>query len=374
MMTVVVVSGALANKPGNGGEAWVRTSWVRGLQRLGLETWFVEELHPGVAADAAIDWWSAEVSSAGLGARSVLLHGDGTSGPLSPDECRDLLDATDLLVNISGALRSPDLVRRPQRRAYVDLDPGYTQTWWAAGDDGGARQTHQLFFTVGELLGTSGCRLPTGGVRWEPCRQPVLIEDWQGGPPAEGAAYTTVCTWRAPFGSPTVDGVTFESKHHAMRRLAPLPERTAAPLELAASFDPCDEPDRSRMQEHGWRIVSASEAAGSSDSFRDYVWRSAGEVSAAQGVYAARSGWFSDRSVRYLAAGRPVVVQETGFSELVATGDGLLTFDDLDGAAAALERVAADPLFHQEAALALAAEHFEATRVLGAFVERCGIS
>lgn len=370
----IVVAGALANKPGNGGEAWVRTSWVRGLQQLGFETWFVEELHGVGDRAAAVRWWRDEVAAAGLAPWSVLIVDDCLLGPLDPDGLTALFDRTDLVVNISGNLRRRELTARARRRAFVDLDPGYTQSWWEAGTGVDDRAAHDLFFSVGERIGAADCPIPTAGVRWLPCRQPVVLDDWEAAPAPADAPFTTVCTWRAPFGAPSIGGVEFESKHHAMRRLGPLPERTSASFGIATSMHPADHGDRERLVALGWDVRDADVVAPTSGAFRDYVHASRGECSAVQGIYAARSGWFSDRSARYLAAGRPVVVGDTGFGDVVPLdGWGLIPFADVDGAVRAVRAVLDEPMAHAEAAHQLAVEHFAADRVLGRFVDMCGL-
>jgi hypothetical protein len=177
-MSLVVVAGALANKPGKGGEAWVRLSWIRGFQRLGLEVIFVEQLgdRPG-ERDPRISWFEDVMRRFGLHERATLLAGEETVIGASLAELEAMApEAT--LVNISGHLTQPRLFGAFRSRVMVDIDPGFTQLWHHAGLPGANVDGHDLHFTIGELIGTPECRIPIGAVDWRAARQPVLLEDW----------------------------------------------------------------------------------------------------------------------------------------------------------------------------------------------------
>ena len=381
-MTVVVVAGALANKTGSGGEAWIRTSWVRGFARLGAEAWLVEEIDPAACTDAAgrrcrpadsvqVAYFAEVVERFDLAERALLRGraGAGRAGDVLFGRAEDaarLAETADLVVNVGGHLDARALAPRATV-AYLDIDPGWSQGW-LAGDDA-ARAGHDVFWTIAAHLGRPGCGLPTAGLPWRPVRQPVLLEDWPVTPMPDEARATTVATWRHPFGPPEgMDGAP--GKHHEFRRIIDLPRRTPAALELALAIDPGDDGDRDRLAAHGWAVRDARTVAATPDDFRSYVQGSWAELSAAQGAYVhTGSGWFSDRSVRYLASGRPVVVQDTGLAGALPVGEGLLPFDDLDGAAGALSAVAADPTGHSQAARALAERCFAAEVVLAPLLE-----
>jgi hypothetical protein len=386
-MTNVVVCGALANKPDNGGEAWVRLSWVRGLQRLGFDVWFAEELAPARNGEREPDadiraaaWFTRVLNDFDLLERSVLLQGErviaGGSALQDQRDVRDLFGSAALVIDISGTVRSPYLLSAAARSAYVDLDPGYTQIWLAQGVELGLGR-YDLHFTVGEGLAEPSCPLPTGGLTWLPCRQPVLLDDWPvlPLPAADDAAFTTITTWRCPFGQAEWAGEIYGAKHHEFRSLIELPSRIDVPIELAVAMHPADSGDRERFVAAGWSIRDAADVASDPFRFRSYVQSSRGELSAAQGVYVhTGSGWFSDRTARYLASGRPAVVQDTGIAARLPTGDGLLTFTDLSSAIDALESALASPEHHAVAARQWAEAHLDATTVLADFVERCGVT
>lgn len=365
----VVVAGALASKPGNGGEAWVRMSWVRGLLGLGFDVRFIEELSPAPATDGALGWFSATTAHFGVADRSMLVGDNVLAGADDMAEVKDALRDADLLVNISGNLRRDDLLGLCRRSAYIDLDPGFTQVWAATGVADLGLAHHDLHFTVGERIGTDHCPLPTAGFRWRPCRQPVLLDDFPVAPCPPGAALSTVATWRCAFGPVDWDGMHYGLKVHEFRKVVELPRHVAMPLELALDMHPGDHGDERRLLDNGWRLRRASDVASSPEAFRAYVAASAGEFSVAQGIYAhARTGWFSDRTARYLASGRPAIVQDTSPADDLPVGEGLLVFDGLEGAAAAINKLNDDYERHAAAARSLAEAYFAADVVLTAFM------
>ncbi len=385
-MTTVVVAGALANKAGNGGEAWVRLSWARGLQRLGCAVHFVEQIAPQVCVDAAgqpadfgtsanLRCFTAVTATFGLGDSATLIHGEGERvHGMGIDRLSDLADSADLLVNISGHLRLPRLLSRFKRRAYVDIDPGFTQFWHRAGALGRQLLDHHLHFTIGENVGHPGCAIPTGGLKWIPVRQPVVLDDWPPTQAEDPNRLTTVGTWRGPYGPIEHEDRRFGLKVHEFRRFVELPHRAVQRLELAMAFGPGDQTDRTLLLDHGWALVDPGVVALEPERFRAYVQGSGGEFSVAQGVYVQTgSGWFSDRSARYLASGKPVLIQDTGFSRHLPTGEGVVAFRTLDDAAVGAAAIAAHYERHAGAARAIAEDHFDSDRVLGRFLDQAGV-
>jgi hypothetical protein len=382
-MTTVVVAGALANKAGSGGEAWVRLSWIRGFQRLGLDVRFVEQLAAGMCRDAAGEPASPDesvpaayfrdvIDQFGLADRATLLvENDSVIGPTLDDLHALAPSAT--LVNISGHLAHPRLLPRFQRRILVDIDPGFTQFWHAMGKLDGRVENHELHFTIGENIGNPGCAIPTGGVRWYSIRQPVVLDDWPLADGGDPGRFTTVANWRGPFGPIDFNGRTFGLKVHEFRKFLELPQLSTQTFEIALKIHPADERDRAALDEHGWRVVDPSTVARPYE-FRAYVQGSGAEFSVAQGIYVdTNSGWFSDRSVRYLASGRPVLVQDTGFAASLPVGEGLVAFSTLEEAAKGADRIVADYRAHSHAARAMAESWFDSDIVLGRFCEHAGI-
>jgi hypothetical protein len=373
-VSAVVVAGALANKPGSSGEAWVRMSWARGLASLGLDVWFVEQLDDPADPDpAALDWFHSVTDSFGLGRRASLLSGDEALVGPELDELVELA-AEASLVNISGHLTLPGLMHAFRRRVMIDIDPGFTQFWHAAGLAGANVEGHDAYFTIGELIGTPGCPIPTSGIDWQPVRQPVFLEDWPVGPAPEPDRFTTVATWRGPFGPIEHAGRTYGLKVHEFRKFMSLPQKSPHRFELALDIHPSDSADLEQLRAHGWEVVDPGAAAGDPESFRAYIQGSGSEFSVAQGVYVDTAcGWFSDRTSRYLASARPALIQDTGFSRILPVGEGLVAFTTLEEAVAGANDLVARHEEHSAAARRIAAEHFAAPTVLAAFCERAGI-
>jgi hypothetical protein len=379
----IVVAGALANKPGNGGEAWVRLAWIRGLRDLGAEVRFVEVLDPGSPAGASrevdslrassqVRFFEAVCSRWGLTGCSTLItpEGEHLAGGL-PASLMEFAEGADLLVNISGHLSYQPLLRSVRRRAYIDLDPGFTQFWHAGGESGLGLGDHDVYFTVGENVGTPACSVPAKGIRWLPIRQPVVLSDWPEMEPPHRLRFTTVASWRGAYGPVVFGERTYGLKVHEFRRFARLPEEVPARVEVALDIHPDDERDLRMLKGHGWAVTDPRLVASTPEAFRAYVQGSGAELSVAQGIYVeTRSGWFSDRSARYLATGRPVVVQDTGVGRRLPVGEGLLTFRTVPGAARAARDVVRAYDRHRRTARQIAEEFFDARTVLTAFLER----
>jgi hypothetical protein len=360
---IAVVAGALANKPSNGGEAWVRLSYVHGLRRLGWTVHFVEEVDGDAAEPAGVAHFDAVAAADGAAASWTLLTRAGATLRGDRDRFDQVASEADLLVNVSGNLREPALLRRFRRSALVDVDPGYTQIW----HDGGVEPIlpHDVYFTIAENLGRPGCAVPTAGIRWRATRPPVVLADWPRTPAHAGACFTTVATWRGGYGALEHDGRRYGGKLHEFRKVLPLPRLAPQSFELALDISEDEQRDLAALRGHGWRLVDPRAVAATPARFRGYVQSSAGEFSAAQGVYVeTRSGWFSDRTTRYLASGKPALVQDTGFGRVLPVGEGLLAFRTLDDAVAGARALDADYERHARAARQLAEECFDSDAVL----------
>jgi len=193
---------------------------------------------------------------------------------------------------------------------------------------------------------------------------PVVLSEWPAGAPVERDAFTTVGNWRA-YGSVVYQGVSYGQKAHSVRRFAGLPAKTRENLCMALGIHPDETEDVKLLAENGWTIVDPGVVAGTPDDYRQFVAGSKGELGIAKSGYVdSQSGWFSDRSVCYLASGRPVVAQDTGFARYLPTGEGLLAFEDENGAAALLDEVGADYRRHSLGARELAEDVFDSEKVL----------
>ncbi len=381
-MTRVIVAGALANKPGNGGEAWVRLTWVLGLQRLGFDTYFVEQIDRAHCVDARgrpsafqpsanRAWFRRVCDQFGLGRRATLVTTDGqeTDG-LAWGDLRAAIGSADLLLNISGHLTLPALRQPIRRAAYLDIDPGFTQFWASNGLLAAHLAGYDAYFTIGANIGRPDCPIPTGDIRWRHTRPPVLLDYWPMTETATPDRFTTVATWRGPYGPVEYNGVTYGLKAHEFRKVITLPRLAPQLFEIALDIHPSDDRDRAALHAHGWRIVEPRVVASDPLGFRSYVQGSGAEFSVAQGVYVAtQSGWVSDRSVHYLASGKPVLLQDTGYEHVYPVGEGLVPFRTLHDAVAGAARIAGDYRAQSRAARRLAETYFDSDRVIGRLME-----
>jgi hypothetical protein len=385
-VSTVLVSSALANKYLNGGNAWVPLSWTLGLKRLGFDVYFVEQIDRTTCVDSRGEvtsfdacvnrtYFTTIMDEFGLSDTAALVHEDAkqTAG-LSHDELLDIAEESELLINITGHLRMESLMRRLSRKVYLDLDPGFTQYWHAAGDPGPRLEGHDFYFSIGGNIGTPASSVPTDGIRWRPTRPPALLGEWPASKDGEPNRFTTVASWRGPYGPVDADGKTFGLKVHEFRKVVELPKHVPQTFELALDIHPADEKDLDALRSCGWRMVDPRTTVPDPLTFRRYIQASDAEFSVAQGIYVeTNSGWFSDRTVCYLASGKPVLVQDTGFSRNYPVGEGLVAFRTLDEAIAGVERIAGDYVRHSKAARALAETYFDSDKVLGRLLDEVGV-
>jgi hypothetical protein len=249
---------------------------------------------------------------------------------------------------------------------FIDLDPGYTQFWHAAGLAEDRLRGHDLYFTVGENIGQPFCDVPCGDIAWRRIRQPVLLEEWPVvASAAEPPCFTTIASWRGPLGRVTHEATTYGVKAHEFRKFIAVPSLSEPSFEMALDVDAADRSDLDALRMNGWQVVDPKSVVADPAAFRGYVQQSSAEFSVAQGIYVdTQSGWFSDRTVRYLASGKPAVVQDTGWSRHYPSGEGLLRFRTVDEAVHAVGDVASHYAEHSRAARAIAEEFFDSDKVL----------
>ena len=373
----VVVSGMVAGVPGQGGATWAVLQYLLGLRNLGHEVLLVEPVtpSPGTALDEspAAVYCEMVMSAVGLPHNWALLKAGTTKTVgLSYDDIRRRARRADVLLNVSGMLTDEALLEAVPVRAYLDLDPAFNQLWHGVEGIDMRFDGHTHFVTVGLSLGTDGCPVPTWGRRWIPTLPPVVLGEW---PVADGVRYpgfTTVANFRG-YGSVTHDGVLYGQKVHSLRELPDLPARTSERFMLAMAVHPDEQQDLLMLRANGWELLDPATVAASPDDYRGFVQASKAEFGLAKSGYVlSRCGWFSDRSACYLASGRPVVAQDTGFAAYLPTGKGLLSFATADDVAAGIESVNADYDGHRRAARDLAEEHLDSDRVLVRLLEQLG--
>lgn len=382
----LVVLGMLTKMPVPG-VVWQTVHYLLGFERLGFETWYVEAhgvppLHfstseHDIGTARAVAWLETTLGRFGLGHRWAYhaLHEDGRVFGTSESELSRLYRSAELLVNLHGGTTPRPEHGDTGRLVYLETDPVRLQVelHHNRAKTIAYLEPHVAFFTFGENYGTPGSTLPVDErFRFVATRQPVVLDLWQTDAPP-GTAFTTVGNWRQRGRDVTLGDERYTwSKHHEWRRVMALPSRTKARFELALAS--CGPDDLERLGRRGWHVVTPAERVPDPDAYRRFIAGSRAEFTMAKDQNVRfRTGWFSDRSATYLASGRAVIAQDTGFGDNLPTGEGLLAFSDLDGAVAAVEAVSADPDRHGKAAADVAREYFDAGAVLGRLLDDVGV-
>jgi hypothetical protein len=384
----LVVLGLLTRLP-YAGVVWQTRHYLEGFAALGYDVHYVDA-HGSAPLSfftddgddgwrRAADWLGTTMRLIGFGDAWAYApaHAEGRRFGPSAAHLDALYRDAALIVNLHGGTEPTDAMSASDRLVYLETDPVQLQveldedrSWTIDFLD-----AHVAWFSFAENLGHAGCGLAADlRFPFQATRQPVVVGHWDRDdvPPAD-AAFTTVANWRQSHRNVVYRGETYWwSKHREFAKIIDLPGRVDAPLELALAK--VGDGARQRLTERGWRVVDAAGVTAAPESYRDYIWASAGELTCAkdQNVRLA-TGWFSDRSATYLAAGRPVVTQDTGFARVLGDGAGLLAFTDEDSAAEALDAVCADYERHARAARDLARECFDAPVVLGALLDHVGL-
>ena len=390
-----IVTGMIATYP-VGGVVWDYGQYALGLERMGFEVYYLEDTG-GMTYDPRVREYVEDPSygvaylaeslrflSPTLGSRWHFRAMDGRTYGIEPKAFEELVAEADVLINVSGGTLLRDAYMRCRRKLLIDSDPGWNHfrnyprldqnpTWGG----GHGYRAHDFFFTYAERIGSPTCNLPDMGLQWHPTRPPVVLDMWQAEPP--GDTWSTVLTWKNHPESITYKGKHYGTKEMEFEKVESLPTLVKARLALAAGGTdrPGDEeqarrwyPTRPRWEAQGWLVLDAHDVTSTPEHYRHYIQQSRAEFSVAKNVYVATgSGWFSCRSVCYLAAGRPVVVQDTGFSSVISCGEGIVPFSTLQEAARGICEVEENYDRHRASALRLARDEFAAEKVLGKMLD-----
>jgi hypothetical protein len=385
----LIVLGMMGRTP-FAGVAWQALHYLEGFRRLGYDVYYVEDtgewpydpVQNCITADCSytvnyIDRLVAWCGLLGKWAYRAAAQDNRVFG-LSARELNDLYSRADVLVNLTGATLLRDEHMTVPVRIYLETDPVLPQIEVAQGStftmDLLSAHTHH--FTYGENLGAPDCLVPVGQFDYHPTRQPIILDWWQGAdlaqPPLSGK-FTTIGSWQQAGKDVEWRGETYTwSKHWEFLKFVDLPRRTSQPLELALSCD--DSEVLSMLASHGWGVIDALALSRDILPYHDYILSSRGEFTVAKDQnIRLRSGWFSDRSACYLAAGHPVITQDTAFGNILPTGEGLFSFDNMNDVLAALEAINSDYERHSRAATTIAGDCFRAEVVLQKMLTDAGL-
>lgn len=396
----LVVLGGLASSP-YAGLAWMQLQMTAGFLRLGHDAYYIEATSVWPYdplrrmkvddSDYAAPYLARAAEYFGLSDRWAYRRSYSDSEWLGPVASRadELLEKADAVFNVAGGTRARTREGLTiGRLVYYGTDPPY-QELATANRDPIVRRTidqHDDFVTFGENIGTPRSPVPAlPGLRAR-TRQPVLLDLWECGPPSN-PAFTTIGNWKQEGHDLEFQGETFLwSKHHEFLRFVDAPSRVRRPIELAMGLEDADVvrpgfgemipaagmtlEERRLLHDFDWRLTDAHAFSHEPDAYRHYICSSSGEFTVAKDQNVRlRTGWFSERSACYLAAGRPVITQDTGFGSVLPTGEGLFAFNTMDELVGAFESVDSDYQRHSRAAREIAREYFAAETVLVKLLE-----
>jgi len=375
----IVVLGYIVRGP-LGGMVWSNLQFLDGLARLGHDVCFVEdsEDYPAcydpvrdvVDTDPAYGLAFAGRELARIGLADRWAYWDAhTSRWLGPAaiRMREICATADLLLNLCGVNPVRPWLAEVPVRVLVDEDPGFTQIRHLTDPAARSRaDMHTVFLTFGENAGAEGCAIPDDGLPWRATRQPVVLDALAAArPPADGR-FTTVMQWES-YPAREYRGVRYGMKSDSFTPYLDLPAKAGRIFELALGGPNAP---RDLLRAHGWLVRDSREPTPDVPTYLDYVRRSRAEFSVAKhGYVVTRSGWFSERSVTYLASGRPVLVEDTGFTRWLPTGSGVLAFSSPEDALAGVESINTSYPMHSEDARAIAREYFDSRAVLPRLIE-----
>jgi glycosyltransferase involved in cell wall biosynthesis len=384
MATVIVSTHNVVNFPDGGGHFWVYMQYIEGLRRAGCDVYWLEQFRPHGRAE--YDTWLVRsfverMKHRGMDDRTVLYSfAEGTDGGealepafinLGSQQAEDILKRADLLLNFNYRMR-PGFLARFRRTALVDIDPGLLQFWISTGQVRAA--PHDYYLTIGETVGTERALFPSCDLNWIHIRPPVCLELWPYVHDPDCEAFTTVAGWwSGEWIKEIIDGraeVYENTKRVSFLEFAGLPRLTNQPLELALLLANDDGDERRLLENHGWRVRQTQDVAGTPEMYQAYIQRSRGEFSCAKpSCMKLQNGWVSDRTLCYMASGKPVVVQNTGPSAILPNGLGMFRFSTMEEAADALRAVNADYARHCRAAREFTEAYFDAKTIAGRILD-----
>lgn len=373
----IIFAGSIGRFP-VGGHAWVDLQYLHGLQDQGHEVTYLEECGEG---SWVYQWETEELTTGldyptgyvrnclqgtGLEERWIYRAGDQSVG-MDIEAFRVACADADLMIVRGSPI---ELWREeydwPRRRAYIDSDPGFTQIRIANGDPYliATVERCETLFSIGQRMGAPDCPIPSCGRHWNKMVAPISIPHWPLGETDDAAHFTSVMQWQS-YKDVVYQGTRYGNKNREFEKFIELPSLTPQTFEIAMSGG-----HHEQLSRHGWRVSPGWKISETPESYQNFVRQSRVEFAVAKhGYVATRGGWFSDRSICYLASGRPVLVQDTGLGDWLPLGEGLMTFAEVKDVLHGIEQINADYEAHRRAARALAETYFAADQVLPKFLE-----
>jgi hypothetical protein len=385
-MTSIVIAGSLAQKPRQGGHTWQFLQYLLGFRRLGWQVLFLDRLEPGMCIDEAgrhcqiedsvnLRYFLDVFKKFGLQDSFSLDFNRGERHfGLSRGQVVERLANSAFLLNVMGFLTDEQLLAAARRRVFLDTDPGFGQMWQDLGQ-ANLFLGHDDYVTIAENIGQPKCSIPTCGLKWITWRQPIVLEQWPFQETAPNEWFTSIGSWRGPYAPIEYHGKTYGLRAHEFRKFLKLPRETKGQFQVALDIHAAESRDLSALADNGWSLADPTIVACDPWKYRQYIQHSRAEFMATKGIYVdTQSGWFSERSICYLASGRPVLAQDTGLAGLYPLGHGILTFRTFEEAVNGVEQVISDYPRHSRVAREIAEEFFDSDKVLNQLLAKLGVT
>ncbi len=383
----IVVGGYIGLYP-TGGATWDYIQYPLGLKMLGHDVYYIEDTGQYPVFQKGKDAWDDATSCVAylkeamdfFGLKDKWAYRDAASGKtfgMSEGQILEICKSADIFINISCSTFPREEFMKIPKRVLIDSDPMFTQVQYALELEGGLEasvwstikmlQEHNYIFTFGENIGATDCRIPLFEFKWNTTRQPICIEKWQSDRSSYGTAFTSIMNWS---GRKKLEyaNETWGQKDVEFERFKEIPKLSHESLfevimnrnlKIESSFDEVG------LRKLGWKILDPSTTIPSPSDYQNFIWNSFGELNVAKETYVkANTGWFSCRSACYLAAGKPVIAQDTRWSKYIPSGEGLFAFDDIDNVMEAIEQVKSDYKRHSSFAKEIASQYFDSNVVL----------
>lgn len=376
MAETIVIAGSLAQRPLHGGHTWVFLQYLLGFKRLGWDVLFLDRLDQEMCVNDAgepcpldqslnLRYFSDIMERFGLNGSFALIYNSGERFiGLTRQEVLERTRESAFIMNVMGFLDDDEILSVASKRVFLDIDPGFGQMWQDLGL-ANIFQGHDDYVTIGENLGQPDCAVPTCGLKWITTPQPIVLDYWEPDAELSNESFTSIASWRGPFGPVEYKGKTYGLRVHEFRKFVQLPRLSQQPFQLALDIHTAEVTDLALLADNGWSLIDPQEIASDPWAYRSFIQNSKAEFMVAKNMYVqANSGWFSDRSICYLASGKPVLAQDTGIKHLYPTGEGLLTFTNLEEALAGVEDISRNYERHARVARAIAEEYFDSDKVL----------
>jgi len=377
----ILMSGMIGRIPMQGGATWAVLQYLLGLRQLGHEVHFLELISTRDQNPAGVPF-PESLNAKYLQQVAARFKLDGTVTLMNTDTLQSIGKShaeliqyarrCDVLLNLSGLLSDEEFINPIPLRVYLDLDPAFTQLWQLEPGIDVGMEKHNCFATIGMALGQPECSVPSDNRAWIKTLQPVVLSEWPVSRHIVHDAFTTVANWRG-YGSIEFEGLFYGQKAHSLRPFFSLPRKVRENFTLALAIHPAETSDLERLSHFGWKLLDPAVVAGTPDDVQRFIQGSRGEFGIAKhGYVVSRCGWFSDRSICYLASGRPVIAQETGFSSYLPTGSGLFAFESEDDVSVCIAQINGNYAQHCASAREIAEEFFDSRKVLTKLLRKVG--